>query len=145
MLTVFSILFYFRPFSPHFWGVVTYTSGSSIIYSVYIYMHLYLGAWLSWLLMQSGELFTQFPVCAQTQSFLAKWCQCDAKIGSFFPFSFFTFLFQCSLLSKELFIDESIKLCMILWHFPFFDLLMNYLLMGCEIAVPSSCIEHHQS
>lgn len=86
MLTVFSILFYFRPFSPHFWGVVTYTSGSSIIYSVYIYMHLYLGAWLSWLLMQSGELFTQFPVCAQTQSFLAKWCQCDAKIGSFFPF-----------------------------------------------------------
>lgn len=46
---------------------------------------------------------------------------------------------------EEFFIDEVTKLCMIRWPFPFFDLLMNYLLMGCEIVVPSSCIVHHQT
>lgn len=94
MLNVFSILFYFRPFSPHFWGVVTYTSGSSIIYSVYIYMHLYLGAWLSWLLMQSGG--TVYPVsCMCTNpkfscQVVSMWCK-NRVFFSLSPSSHFSF------------------------------------------------------
>lgn len=53
--------------------------------------------------------------------------------------------FSAHFIIEEFFIDEVTKLCMILWPLPFFDLLMNYLLMGCEIVVPSSCIVHHQT
>lgn len=78
-------------------------------------------------------------------AYKVKVCLQDGVGGSLDSFLLHMHLSVFFLLSEKLIIDEIAKLCMLLWPFPFFDLLMNYLLMGCELVVPSSCIVHHQT